>query len=117
MAVKIPVSVSDFLNRIAILIIKIKRTEDCKILDTSLEEVCRLTRILGYEGLNEKSKIGCFYQCLRDTNECLLDMKQEIKKCEARKDFGSSFVALARAIVSLEEQLVTIKEEVDRQFN
>lgn len=49
------------------------------------------------------------YSELRDVNLRLWDLEDEVRICERRRDFGASFVALARSIYSTNDRRYEIK--------
>ena len=53
---------------------------------------------------------------LREVNAALWEIEDEIRFCEARKDFGPRFIELARAIYRTNDRRAAIKKDIDLLF-
>jgi hypothetical protein len=50
---------------------------------------------------------------LKAVNESLWDIENEIRECEKRQDFGSRFIALARAVYQTNDRRAAIKWQIN----
>ena len=50
---------------------------------------------------------------LKAANEKLWDIEDEIRDCESRKDFGETFVQLARSVYLTNDRRAEIKREIN----
>ena len=53
---------------------------------------------------------------LREVNAALWEIEDEIRFCEARKDFGPRFIELARAVYRTNDRRAAIKKDIDLLF-
>jgi hypothetical protein len=54
---------------------------------------------------------------LKRVNEALWEIEDSIRECEARKDFGSRFIALARAVYQTNDKRAEIKKNINSVCN
>lgn len=50
---------------------------------------------------------------LREINETLWDIEDQLRECEYRKEFGSPFVDLARSVYNTNDRRADIKRRID----
>jgi len=77
--------------------------QESQILSASVE------RAMGAQWLN-----GTLFHELISVNRQLWDVEDEVRRCEANKDFGEQFVQLARSVYRLNDERGRIKREISR---
>jgi len=50
---------------------------------------------------------------LKSVNETLWDIEDEIRACEARQDFGTRFIELARGVYQTNDRRASIKRRIN----
>jgi hypothetical protein len=110
--VTIDVSPGELIDKITILEIKAERVaEDAKrslvLYELSLLEDRRSHAIEHTEALDAVTKQ------LRDVNEVLWDIEDQIRDCERTQDFGDRFVALARAVYHTNDRRAALKRKIN----
>ena len=106
---EIPVPVGDVLDKITILRIKSRKISDEAKLSNVRSELAALTarwEAEGYPVLPEAA-------ALEEVNEALWDVEDELRRHEARRDFGPEFVTRARSVYQLNDRRARLKREVN----
>lgn len=113
MNVNIPISIGELLDKISILEIKqekIKSAEKLKLINIELDLL-----------LAEKSKLINFpdnlYKKLKEINETLWQIEDDIREKEAKKEFDEDFVALARNVYFTNDTRGEVKKEINKHYN
>lgn len=115
MALQVPVSWGELLDKITILEIKQARIADpAKQINIgreleALRQVCRAHGDL-------TPAVRPLVDELRQINSELWDIEDEIRDCERRQDFGSRFVALARAVYITNDRRSVVKRRLNDQL-
>ncbi len=112
MELRIPVSAGELLDKISILRIKEARISDESKLANVRKELLLLQSVA--EGLPiEESQLSLWLSALREVNESLWEIEDEIRGCEARGDFQDTFISLARAVYRKNDERSRIKREIN----
>lgn len=112
MTVSIPVGVGELIDKLTILIIKKKKiTDPAKLynIETEYEALNRIydpIRTLGPSLHNLMAE-------LQVVNETIWDIEDSIRKREMDKDFGYSFIELARGVYHNNDERSRIKREIN----
>jgi hypothetical protein len=110
--VEVPMAPGELLDKLSILAIKLERISDEQKLlyvrreHQRLESVRRRAVPLGGELTRLAGE-------LKEVNERLWDIENDIRDCEARQDFGPTFIQLARAVYQTNDRRAEIKREID----
>jgi hypothetical protein len=112
MAVMVPVSWGELIDKITILEIKSRRLDDEAKLANVRKELTLLKAVRdrefsGHAGLAELARR------LVEVNERLWDIEDDIRSCEARRDFGGRFVELARAVYITNDERAAMKRRIN----
>jgi hypothetical protein len=111
MALIVPVSLGELIDKITILEIKSERI-------TSLEALQNINRELGaLRRVPTRTIDPKLIDELKEVNEQIWDIEDEIRQCERDKDFGSSFVAAARAVYMTNDKRAAIKKKINLKYN
>src|SRR5258708_13609411 len=96
------ISVGELMDKITILEIKSERLKNPSQLANVTQELAALRAVrLGDVDRGMLDKLGAE---LRRVNAELWDVEDGIRECDARGDFGQSFIDLARAVYRLNDQ-------------
>ena len=107
------ISAGEFLDKLSILEIKLNKINDL----VSLNEVKK-----EYEILNEtknkniifSKEIEILYKDLKETNEKLWKIEDEIRLCEKNSDFKDKFIQLSRDVYFTNDKRAKTKSEINK---
>ena len=112
MLLSIPVSVGEIMDKITILEIKAERILDAEKLANVTAELDTLRQLVTHDALNTAS-IKALVAELKDINEALWDIEDDIREREYAKDFGEAFIALARAVYVTNDKRAEVKKQIN----
>ncbi len=117
--VLITVPPGELIDKITILEIKSRRVKDKKklavvkkelgLLKITLNELLKLNRA-------KRVKLAASKKKLYGINIKLWNVEDEIRKLEAKKDFGGKFIALARSVYITNDMRSKVKNEISSLF-
>ena len=107
------ISVGELFDKITILNIKTKKISDNDKLQNIHTELKTLNDQSKKISVSDTQVLNDLVLKLQQINEDLWDIENFKRECEAKKDFGESFIALARAVYITNDQ----RAEVKRQIN
>ena len=95
--VKVEVAPGELIDKITILMIKSERMDDPdRLANVRLElDILTATRASSVPG---SSALDDLTAKLKQVNEALWKIEDDIRDCEAERDFGDTFVHLARSV-------------------
>ena len=110
--VSVEVSPGDLIDKITILEIKLERIEGKdKLKNVKLEwETLTRARDEAIEATPELEKLTAD---LKESNERLWEIEDDIRQFECDKNFGDKFIELARAIYINNDQRARLKREIN----
>ena len=110
--VSVEVSPGELIDKITILEIKLERIEGKdKLKNVKLEwETLTRARDEAIEATPELEKLTAD---LKESNERLWEIEDDIRDCERDKDFGDRFVELARGVYVNNDQRSRLKREIN----
>jgi hypothetical protein len=107
----VPISVGELMDKITILEIKSERLKNPSQLANVTQELAALRAVrLGDVDRVMLDKLGAE---LRRVNAELWDVEDGIRECDARGDFGQSFIDLARAVYRLNDERSRLKKAIN----
>jgi hypothetical protein len=112
MVISVPISWGELVDKITILEIKMDRIKDAEKLVNINRELQSL-RLIFEKGCSEPEKIGQVKAELREVNEKLWMIEDDIRKCEKEKDFSQRFIELARAVYINNDKRAELKREIN----
>lgn len=112
MAVYIPVSLGELLDKITILRIKKERLNDDRKRENVLKELTLLEKVLA-EQVPQVEGLDKLVQELYQTNLTLWDIEDDIRSCERKRDFSERFIELARSVYFTNDQRSKIKYQIN----
>jgi hypothetical protein len=113
MALKIEVSVGEFLDKMTILEIKSERIKDPAKLKNVKKELGLLAATWAESPLNRLEISGQLTE-LKAVNESLWDTEDRIRRKEAEQVFDDEFIQLARSVYQANDRRAAIKRELNR---
>ena len=113
--VKVEISAGELIDKLTILQIKVERIEDPDKLANVRIALRHLSRIRD-EALSRSDELAGLEESLKAFNEKLWDIEDEIRNCEAAKDFGPRFIELARSVYQTNDKRAAVKKQIDELF-
>ncbi len=112
MALKVEVSVGELLDKVTILEIKSERIADAgKVANVNKElEILRQTWA---DSPLSKHDVTTQIAQLKQVNEALWDIEDNIRRKEAAQEFDDEFVKLARAVYHENDVRAAVKKEIN----
>jgi hypothetical protein len=111
MAVYVQVPLGELIDKITILEIKSERIKNLEALNNINKELGALRRVPTHS-VDPK-----LFDELKEVNEQIWDLEDEIRQCEREKDFGPSFVTTARAVYMTNDKRAAIKKKINLKYN
>ena len=107
------VSAGELLDKLSILEIKLNKIKD----PISLNEVKKEYEILNEtknNNINFSKEISILYKDLKETNEKLWTIEDEIRLCEKNSDFKDKFIQLSRDVYFTNDKRSKTKSEINK---
>ena len=113
MALLVPVSAGELLDKLTILLIKQARITDNRKLQNIEHELQQLQTVVTSQ-IPQSSSLDALVSELQDVNEKLWDIEDEIRSCERSRNFGQDFVDLARAVYRTNDLRADLKYRINQ---
>lgn len=111
-AIKVEIAPGELIDKITILDIKSERMDDPDKLKNVRHELAILKSTLE-EALSASAELDALTARLKEVNEQLWEIEDDIRICEGAKDFGPKFVELARAVYVTNDERARLKRQVN----
>lgn len=111
-AVKVEISPGELIDRITILEIKAARIADETKRANVGVELKELTAAR-QGAVPASGRLAALTAELKEVNEALWDIEDEIRALEAARDFGPAFIELARAVYKTNDRRSDIKRKIN----
>ncbi len=108
----IEVGAGELIDKITILKIKAARMTDPAKLINVKHELDVLSRARA-ENLNQSAEFDRLEEALRLVNEALWVIEDDIRACEAARDFGPKFIELARSVYIQNDKRAALKKSIN----
>lgn len=112
MAVQVPVSWGEVIDKITVLEIKSEKLQDETKLANVRKELALLAAIRDRE-FPHHSQLGQLSAQLKAINAALWKIEDDIRDCERAQDFGPVFIALARAVYVTNDDRADVKRQIN----
>ena len=112
---QVPIAPGELLDKISILQIKAERITDPTALSNVLHELELLDK-LWLKNNRETNEITSLREQLKQINERLWQIEDDIRECERNRDFGEIFIELARAVYITNDQRAAIKKQINQRL-
>jgi hypothetical protein len=111
--IRVEVAPGELIDKITILEIKAERMRDQQRRQNVQRELdclasARQAAIPGSSSLDELTRQ------LKEVNEALWEIEDNIRRCEQRKDFGPEFIELARSVYHSNDRRADLKRQINR---
>jgi len=112
---KIEVSNGEIIDKYTILAIKLVEIKDQNKLKNIQHEYEVLTPVVDhiYAEVSDKDELKELHNNLLDINKKLWKIEDDIRECERAKDFGETFVELARAVYFTNDDRSVVKKDIN----
>ena len=117
MKILVEISVGDLFDKITILNIKLKKITDSEKLVNISKELEVLNEQSKKVNVSDKKALSDLTVKLQNINEELWDIENHKRECEAKKDFGESFIKLSRDVHFKNDIRAEIKKEINLLSN
>ena len=107
------ISAGELLDKLSILEIKLNKIKDPSFLQEVKKEYDILNKTKN-DNINSSDKIDILYKNLKEINEKLWKIENEIRLCEKNSDFNDKFVQLARNVYFENDKRAKIKLEINK---
>ena len=108
----IEVGAGELIDKITILKIKAARMTDPEKLGNVRHELDVLSQARA-EALQQSDALDRLEDALRQVNEALWVIEDDIRTCEAARDFGPTFIELARSVYIQNDKRAAIKKAIN----
>ena len=110
--VKVDVAPGELIDKITILLIKSERMDDPdKIANVQLE--LDILQAIHESAIPGSPALDGLTAKLKRVNEALWEIEDDIRACEAGRDFGDTFVKLARSVYRTNDERAQLKREIN----
>lgn len=111
----VPIAPGELLDKLSILEIKAERITDSAALDNVRHELKLLAELWQKTSL-ENTQIAALRAQLKQINEQLWQIEDDIRDCERAGDFGETFIELARAVYKTNDRRAAIKKQINMKL-
>jgi post-segregation antitoxin (ccd killing protein) len=111
-SISVEVSPGELIDKITILEVKLERIKDAdKLANVKLDwETLSAARDAAIEPSGELERLSAE---LKQANERLWRIEDDIRDCERNKDFGDAFVELSRGVYKTNDKRAALKREIN----
>jgi hypothetical protein len=117
MLIQAPISLGELIDKITILEIKTANIADAAKLANVTHELEVLnntvSQLLDAAGI---AKLAPLKAALKDINQQLWVIEDDIRDCERAKDFSETFIELARAVYVTNDKRAAVKKDINLAF-
>jgi len=115
-AVAVPVSPGKLIDKLSILEIKTERMNDPEKVSRVRKELALLQKTLDESMIPEQAILPLRAE-LKEVNEKLWEVEDEIRRCDKAMDFGDRFVELARSVYRYNDSRSGLKAKINELLN
>ncbi len=107
------ISAGEFFDKLSILEIKLNKVKDLVLLNEVKKEYEILNETKN-NNINFSKEIEILYKNLKETNEKLWKIEDEIRLCEKNSDFKDKFIQLSRYVYFTNDKRSKTKSEINK---
>ncbi|MGD8176126.1 DUF6165 family protein [Marinimicrobium sp. ARAG 43.8] len=111
--IKVPVSFGEVLDKITILEIKSERISDEAKLKNVRSELTELSATWDNAIKGKANDIARLRSELKEINEKLWVIEDDIRDCERDRNFGERFIELARSVYITNDKRAAVKKDIN----
>ena len=114
MLINTPISLGELVDKISILMIKLKNITD----ETKLDHVKKELDFLQKTLMNyvQQEEINNYLENLININSKLWNIEDDIRECERKKLFDQTFIELARSVYFTNDERAKVKNDINKTF-
>jgi len=114
MLINTPISLGELVDKISILMIKLKNITD----ETKLDHVKKELDFLEKTLMNyvQQKEINNYLENLININSKLWNIEDNIRECERKKLFDQKFIDLARSVYFTNDERAKVKNDINKTF-
>ena len=112
-AIDAPVSVGELIDKLTILEIKLARFTDAGKRTNIAAELTMLQAIAARHGLDREERVAELRAALKEINETLWVIEEQIRHCEDTSDFGPSLVQASPSVYRTNDERARIKHRIN----
>ncbi len=117
MLIQAPISLGELIDKITILEIKAANISDAiKLKNVSHELTILNQKIASLLDADGVTKLAPLKAALKNINQELWVIEDDIRDCEYVKDFSDKFIQLARAVYVTNDKRATVKKDINVAF-
>jgi hypothetical protein len=116
MMLRVPVSPGELIDKLTILEIKLERMSDAAKKANVAKEFDVLSQELA-TSVRQSSELAQLHSALKQVNETLWVVEDDIRDCERAQDFGPKFIELARSVYRINDRRAEVKKEINLLLN
>jgi hypothetical protein len=111
-SLRVEVAAGELFDKLTILEIKAERIRSSAQLENIKRELASLAETRERLGPGSKA-LGSLIAELKKVNETLWDIEDKIRDCERQKDFGKTFIELARSVYHQNDRRSALKRQIN----
>jgi len=107
------ISAGELLDKISILEIKLEKIKD-KADQEEINKEYKILKEVQNSSIEVTEKLKTLFKEIKEVNLNLWNIEDELRICEKNKDFGQSFIKLARDVYLNNDKRSKIKSEINK---
>ena len=107
------ISAGELLDKISILEIKLEKIKD-KADQEEINKEYKILKEVQNSCLEVTEKLKILFKEITDVNQNLWNIEDKLRVCEKNKDFGQTFIELARSVYLNNDKRSKIKSEINK---
>ena len=107
------ISAGELLDKLSVLEIKLNKIKNSSLLQEIKKEYNVLNETKN-KNINSSNEINILYKNLKEINEKLWKIEDEIRLCEKNSDFKDKFIQLARNVYFTNDKRSKTKSEINK---
>jgi len=107
------ISAGELLDKLSVLEIKLNKIKNSSLLQEIKKEYNVLNETKN-KNINSSNEINILYKNLKEINEKLWKIEDEIRLCEKNSDFKDKFIQLARNVYFANDKRSKTKSEINK---
>ena len=106
------ISAGELLDKISILEIKLEKIKD-KANQEEINKEYKILKEVQNSSLEVTEKLKTLFKEIKEVNQNLWNIEDKLRICEKNKDFGQTFIELARGVYLNNDERSKIKLEIN----
>jgi len=107
------ISAGELLDKISILEIKLEKIKD-KVNQEAINKEYKILKEVQNSSLEVTEKLKTLFKEIKEVNLNLWNIEDKLRICEKNKDFGQTFIELARGVYLNNDKRSKIKSEINK---